>query len=230
MKQQNEAKGVDPDEITDVERQYILDEYHVILGPFTDYASLIIQFGYATMFIAAYPLATFMSFVSNYVRKCFSCLLFLSCLIWSLVLALLLPLELRVDAWRLCQQCRRPEPRSVEDIGTWYTILEIVSFAAVLVNSGLVAFTGTNTINFPWFSRVWIFFGMATGIVLLKFLIAAIIPDTPAEVQVQLNRNAYYIKKIIHNVPDDDNDALVIGEMNKVNNKYTIRINDDDPL
>jgi hypothetical protein len=71
MKEKNEAKGADPDEITDVERQYILDEYHVILGPFTDYASLIIQFGYATMFIAAYPLATFMSLVSNYVRKCF---------------------------------------------------------------------------------------------------------------------------------------------------------------
>jgi hypothetical protein len=135
-----------------------------------------------------------------------------------------------VDAWRLCQQCRRPEPRSVEDIGTWYTILEIVSFAAVLVNSGLVAFTGSNTINYPWVSRVWIFFGMAMGIVLLKCLIAMIIPDTPQEVQVQLNRNEYYIKKIIHNVPDDDNDALVIGEMNKVNNKYTIRINDDDPL
>jgi hypothetical protein len=71
MKEKNEAKGADPDEITDVERQYILDEYHVILGPFTDYASLIIQFGYATMFIAAYPLATFMSLVSNYVRKYF---------------------------------------------------------------------------------------------------------------------------------------------------------------
>lgn len=29
-------------------------------------------------------------------------------------------LELRVDAWKLCQQSRRPEPRSAEDIGTWF--------------------------------------------------------------------------------------------------------------
>jgi hypothetical protein len=36
-----------------------------------------------------------------------------------------------------------------EDIDTWLTILEIVSFAAVVCNSGLVAFTGTNTINYP---------------------------------------------------------------------------------
>jgi hypothetical protein len=63
---------VDRDDLTDVELAFILDEYHVILGTFSDYASLVIQFGYATMFISAYPLATFMSFVSNYVRKCFS--------------------------------------------------------------------------------------------------------------------------------------------------------------
>jgi anoctamin-10/anoctamin-7 len=69
MKARSEAKGVDKDDLTDVELAYIQDEYHVILGTFQDYASLVIQFGYATMFIAAYPLATFMSFVSNYVRK-----------------------------------------------------------------------------------------------------------------------------------------------------------------
>ena len=27
--------------------------------------------------------------------------------------------EIRVDGWKLCQLCRRPEPRSAEDIGTW---------------------------------------------------------------------------------------------------------------
>jgi hypothetical protein len=33
--------------------------------------------------------------------------------------------EMRVDAWKMTQQCRRPEPRSCEDIGTWYIILEV---------------------------------------------------------------------------------------------------------
>jgi hypothetical protein len=32
---------------------------------------------------------------------------------------------MRVDAWKMTQQCRRPEPRSCEDIGTWYIILEV---------------------------------------------------------------------------------------------------------
>jgi hypothetical protein len=71
MRVKAETKGVDPEELSDVERQFILDDYHVILGTFADYANLTIQFGYATMFIAAYPLALIMSFVANYVGTCY---------------------------------------------------------------------------------------------------------------------------------------------------------------
>lgn len=64
-----ESKGVNPDLITDIERAYTQAEYHVLLGPFTDYANLAIQFGYSTMFIVAYPLAMVMSFVANFIGK-----------------------------------------------------------------------------------------------------------------------------------------------------------------
>jgi hypothetical protein len=42
-------------------------EYHVMLGPFADYTEASIQYGYATMFVSAYPLAAIMSFVNNYI-------------------------------------------------------------------------------------------------------------------------------------------------------------------
>ncbi|RYH29728.1 hypothetical protein EON65_07515 [archaeon] len=137
-------------------------------------------------------------------------------------------LELRVDAWKLCQQCRRPEPRSAEDIGTWYVILEIISVFCVLVNSALVAFTGDNAINYPWYSRVWIFFGMSVGILLVKQYIAATIPDVPEEVEIQLKRNKFFLDKVLYSKPDDDDDVLMSSS--RADNKYIIRINDDDPL
>jgi hypothetical protein len=74
-------------------------------------------------------------------------------------------LEIRVDAWKLCQLSRRPEPRSAEDIGSWQGILEIMTFFAVLTNSALVAFTGTFALNTPWYGRAWIFFSMSFAIV-----------------------------------------------------------------
>ena len=59
---------------------------------------------------------------------------------------------------------RRPEPRSVEDIGTWYSILEVIGMASVFVNSAIVGFTANNAINYTWVERVWIFILMATGL------------------------------------------------------------------
>jgi hypothetical protein len=72
QKEKAESRGKDLEELSEVERAFIQQEYHVMLGPFADYANLAIQFGYATMFIAAYPLAMIMSFISNYVGRSIS--------------------------------------------------------------------------------------------------------------------------------------------------------------
>ncbi len=67
QREKRESRGVDRADLTDVELAFMQEEYHVMLGTFMDFANLAIQFGYTTMFICAYPLATVMSFVSNYV-------------------------------------------------------------------------------------------------------------------------------------------------------------------
>lgn len=88
----NASSSASRNEMSEVEKAFIMPEYHVMLGPFQDFAEMVIQFGYTTMFVAAFPLATVLSLVNNYV-------------------------EIRVDAWKLCHLSRRPEPRSMEDIG-----------------------------------------------------------------------------------------------------------------
>ena len=90
MREKAETKGTGEHvELSEVEKLYMLTPYDATSDTFADYAEMMMQFGYATMFIVAYPLATVMSFINNLV-------------------------EMRVMAWKLCQLCRRPVPKPVE--------------------------------------------------------------------------------------------------------------------
>ncbi len=195
----DEAKS----EVSEIERTFLMPSYDVMLGTFDDYSEMAIQFGYTTMFIAAFPLATVMSFVNNYV-------------------------EIRVDGWKLCQLCRRPEPRSCEDIGTWYVILEITSMASIFINSALVAFTGSNTLNYTWALRVWIFILMSSGLLCVRMLVAFLIPDEPAEVSIQLDRQEYIVGKVMDNVADEDDSDLTKNLF--IVPVFLVNATDDDPL
>jgi hypothetical protein len=52
------------------------------MGTFKDYGEMVIQFGYCTLFVAAFPLAPVLALVNNWI-------------------------ELRVDGWKLCQVMTR---------------------------------------------------------------------------------------------------------------------------
>ena len=91
-KENLDGTGLKVTDMSEVERGFMQEEYHVMLGPFADFANISIQFGYTTMFVVAFPLAAVIAFISNYI-------------------------EIRIGAWKLCQLSRRPEPRSSEDIG-----------------------------------------------------------------------------------------------------------------
>ena len=43
-------------------------------------------------------------------------------------------LEIRLDAYKLVSQARRPLGERVEDIGAWYGILKIITYVAVVSN------------------------------------------------------------------------------------------------
>ncbi len=89
-------------------------------------------------------------------------------------------------------------------------------------------FTGTVTQKHIWVVRVWIFIVMSGSILAVKEIIAQLVPDVPLEVDIQLKRNEYYLSKLVHNIPDEDNDALVSNI--QADSKFFVKINDDDPL
>ena len=116
-RQRDESAGLEPGKKpTPIEEQYALDNF-LPTTLLTDYAQLIIQFGYVSLFVATFPLAPLMAYVSNYIA-------------------------IRIGCWKLCQIYRRPEPRTAEDIGTWGDMLELISFLSVIFNLGLVFVTG----------------------------------------------------------------------------------------
>lgn len=109
-----------------------------------------------------------------------------------------------------------------------YTILEVMAFFAVLSNSAIVAFTGNYTLNYTWVVRVWIFVCMAAGIMGVKLLIAAIVPDEPHEVTIQLKRAEYLTNKFFDDIVDEDDSDLLQTVASNVD--YCVKETDDDPL
>ncbi|XP_073899000.1 anoctamin-5 isoform X3 [Castor canadensis] len=86
------------------------------LGLFYEYLETVIQFGFVTLFVASFPLAPLLALINNLV-------------------------EIRVDAWKLTTQYRRPVAAKAHSIGVWQDILFAMAVLSVATNAFIVAFT-----------------------------------------------------------------------------------------
>ncbi|KAL1421633.1 hypothetical protein MTO96_023141 [Rhipicephalus appendiculatus] len=86
------------------------------LAPFDEYLEMTIQFGFVTLFVAAFPLAPLFALINN---VC----------------------EIRLDAYRYSKRLRRPVAERVPNIGAWQAILRLLARCAVICNAFLIAFT-----------------------------------------------------------------------------------------
>ncbi|XP_070347456.1 anoctamin-5 isoform X2 [Equus asinus] len=86
------------------------------LGLFYEYLETVIQFGFVTLFVASFPLAPLLALLNNII-------------------------EIRVDAWKLTTQYRRPVAAKAHSIGVWQDILYGMAVLSVATNAFIVAFT-----------------------------------------------------------------------------------------
>ncbi|XP_011301819.1 anoctamin-4 [Fopius arisanus] len=86
------------------------------LALFDEYLEMILQYGFVTLFVAAFPLAPLFALLNNIG-------------------------EIRLDAYKMVKEARRPLAERVEDIGAWYGILKGVTYAAVVSNAFVIAYT-----------------------------------------------------------------------------------------
>ncbi|KAM7327608.1 hypothetical protein ACRRTK_013975 [Alexandromys fortis] len=87
-----------------------------IHGLMDEYLEMVLQFGFTTIFVAAFPLAPLLALLNNII-------------------------EIRLDAYKFVTQWRRPLPARATDIGIWLGILEGIGILAVITNAFVIAIT-----------------------------------------------------------------------------------------
>ncbi|XP_067849681.1 anoctamin-9-like [Heptranchias perlo] len=83
---------------------------------FNEFLEMAIQYGFTTIFVAAFPLAPLLALLNN---LC----------------------EIRLDAKKMILLLKRPIPRKAKDIGIWLQILEIIGVLAIIGNGLVISLT-----------------------------------------------------------------------------------------
>ncbi|KAG0304311.1 Anoctamin-7 [Dissophora globulifera] len=180
---------------------------------FEEYRELVIQFGFCTLFVTAFPIAPIFAYLNNY-------------------------LEIRVDAYKLLTQHRRPISQSAQDIGSWGTILMMLTHISVITNACLIAFQSIwmrdNVFKAaPWVSnehlngtfdfgllsvRLLFIFIFEHVVFFAKVAIANLVRDVPRTVKLAIERENYFTRlalddeepamdEVLEDLDDDDEDS-----------------------
>ncbi|XP_064079852.1 anoctamin-7-like isoform X2 [Macrobrachium nipponense] len=113
-------------------------------GLFQEYLEMVLQFGFITIFVAAFPLAPLFALLNNWV-------------------------EIRLDARKFVCETRRAVSERAQDIGIWFTILDFMAHLAVISNAFLIAFTSEflprllYKYEYDWSLRGYVNFTLATA-------------------------------------------------------------------
>ncbi|RWS10233.1 anoctamin-7-like protein [Dinothrombium tinctorium] len=94
------------EKLTRWEEDYQLIQYE---GLFQEYLEMILQFGFITIFVAAFPLAPLFALLNNWI-------------------------EIRLDSKKLVCETRRPVAERAQNIGVWFSILTFLAHIAVISN------------------------------------------------------------------------------------------------
>jgi len=127
------SRQTKPTKLQQWEEDFLLESWdHMSL--FYEYLELVIQFGFVTIFVSAFPLAPLLALINNV-------------------------FEIRLDAKKMLLNFKRPVAQRfvhifmlqscnvcssivrVKNIGIWYTILDAIGKLSVFTNSMILAFT-----------------------------------------------------------------------------------------
>jgi len=163
------AKITDKSKQSDAENEFEYTQYE---GTFNDYDELIIQFGFVVLFVVVFPAAPILALLNNVI-------------------------EFRLDATKLMSFTRRPHPKGTFDMGTWYSILNLLSWAMVVSNTALIIFSSSQAQKIENDLR-WVTFVIVEHILIgIKLLIEFFVPDVPGDVEETLAREDVILTNLV---------------------------------
>lgn len=168
-------------------------------GVFYGYADVALQFGYVSLFSVALPILPAMAMGENWVK-------------------------LRVDAYKLCELCRRPHVQIAEDIGNWEGFLSLMAVLGIVCSVGIVVFAGPNFESLDFFDKLVLFLGAEQIILLFTTFLPMFfyvppwlgvefdMSDDPEWITRVEERQDFIIEKFI-NAADDADDKLTFDSI-----------------
>lgn len=155
-------------EPSDAEIEYYKGQYD---GPFSDFDELVVQFGFVVLFFVC-PLAPILALAANIV-------------------------EVKLDASKLLRVLRRPQPRNASNIGTWYGILNILTWLSLVTNTTIAIFTTKTFQKYDLESKLVLFIIVEHILVALKIAVSYMLPKAENQVDRHLARQTYLTSALV---------------------------------
>ncbi|KAF9937668.1 Anoctamin-5 [Mortierella alpina] len=143
------------------------------------YRKTVIQFGFCTLFVTSFPVAPAFALINNWI-------------------------DIRMEAFRLLTQYRRPIAFRAQDIGMWELIMEFVSFTSVITNAAIIAFSSlwvkqnifikvlhANADGELLAARLGFILVFEHVVYLFKIILRAAIPNVPLTIKLAVQRSKY---------------------------------------
>lgn len=135
-------------------------------GTVADYMELVIQFGFLCLFAVNFPICFFLAFITNIA-------------------------EIQVDKLKIVHFARRPVPENAKDLGTWFLIIDFMSFLSIFFNAALIAYTSSCIYMQDSTTKNKVFVLFVFFFLAIKYIIKILIDDVPYKTRMVENRHQF---------------------------------------
>lgn len=152
---------------------------------FEDYNEMVIQYGFITLFVVAFPLTPLLALANNIA-------------------------EVHVDSVKLCFVHRRPFPHPAKSIGAWFYILRFMSYIALGTNCALILWTSplfeNSSMTDP--TKAFVFVVSCQVCLMLAVFIERAIPNVPQQLKLLMERHEHVVATVFKGMDEGDDSKL----------------------